>query len=548
MRPHTTRSKTRSSLTLRLLLTALMSAVGACSGSAQEEDFDTALQEKIQNVVVIYAENRSFDNVYGTFPGANGIPGVNASAKGTLSVQTDRDASNATLSKLPLTWGGLTAAGQSPSVTQAQTDNLANSPFLIDTQYNLGLGVITRDLYHRFFENQMQINGGKNDKFAAWADAGGLTMGYYDGSKMALWNVAKNNVLADNFFQAAFGGSFLNHQYLVCACAPDYAIADPAPATPTVSIVDSDGGTGFTHNLSIDTAHSAASSLDGPPIYKLSGNIAPKNYFGDGTFRAINTMQPPYQPSFNAPTSTDATHLFADSMKATTLPPQTQATIADKLDERGVTWAWYAGAWDDTLAISTGNRVYPTSTPGAAPNFQFHHQPFNYYAKFDPQTGAAARTAHLKDGSKLLADASAGTLPQVVFYKPEGDLNQHAGYASVSAGDQHLADVVSALQASKQYAGMVIVITYDENGGWWDHVAPPKGDLLGPGSRIPAIIISPFAKKGTIDHTQYDTASIQRFLNRRFGLSPLAGITARDNALKANGAAAMGDLTAALQF
>jgi len=95
---------------------------------------------------------------------------------------------------------------------------------------------------------------------------------------------------------------------------------------------------------------------------------------------------------------------------------------------------------------------------------------------------------------------------------------------------------------------MVIVITYDENGGWWDHVAPPKGDKLGPSSRIPAIIVSPYAKRGFVDHTAYDTASIQRLLNKRFSLTPLAGLTARDQALAGQGEAPMGDLTNALQF
>ncbi len=68
---------------------------------------------------------------------------------------------------------------------------------------------------------------------------------------------------------------------------------------------------------------------------------------------------------------------------------------------------------------------------------------------------------------------------------------------------------------------MVIVITYDENGGIWDHVAPPKGDMFGPGSRIPAIIVSPFAKQGFVDHTQYDTTSILRFITRRWHLPVL---------------------------
>ena len=64
-----------------------------------------------------------------------------------------------------------------------------------------------------------------------------------------------------------------------------------------------------------------------------------------------------------------------------------------------------------------------------------------------------------------------------------------------------IAELVAKLRASPQWQHMVIVITYDEFGGAWDHVAPPQGDLLGPGARIPALIISPFAKRGTVDHT-----------------------------------------------
>ena len=68
----------------------------------------------------------------------------------------------------------------------------------------------------------MQIDGGKNDGYAAWSDAGGLALGHYDYSQSALYALAEEFVLADNFFQGAFGGSFLNHQYLICACAPEY--------------------------------------------------------------------------------------------------------------------------------------------------------------------------------------------------------------------------------------------------------------------------------------------------------------------------------------
>jgi acid phosphatase len=134
----------------------------------------------------------------------------------------------------------------------------------------------------------------------------------------------------------------------------------------------------------------------------------------------------------------------------------------------------------------------------------------------------------------------------VVFYKPEGDLNEHPGYAALAAGDEHLAKVIAALQASPQWANMVIVVTYDENGGAWDHAAPPAGDLLGPGTRIPAVVISPFAKMGSVDHTPFDTGSILRLITRRFDLPELPGLAARDAALAAHGQPPMGDLTSAL--
>ena len=95
---------------------------------------------------------------------------------------------------------------------------------------------------------------------------------------------------------------------------------------------------------------------------------------------------------------------------------------------------------------------------------------------------------------------------------------------------------------------MLVVVTYDENGGFWDHVAPPKADRWGPGNRVPALIISPYAKAGTVDHTPYDTTSILRFITKRFGLDQLAGLKLRDDALKAANQPPIGDLTGALKF
>jgi acid phosphatase len=216
-------------------------------------------------------------------------------------------------------------------------------------------------------------------------------------------------------------------------------------------------------------------------------------------------------------------------------------TIGDLLSRKDVSWAWYAGAWQ--LALD-GQNASPV------PEFQFHHQPYNYFAAMAP--GAAARAEHLLDGglngAKFVRAIDEGALPQVTFYKPQGNLNEHPGYADVLAGDRHIADVIGHLQKSLQWKGMVVIVTHDENGGFWDHMPPPKGDRWGPGSRVPAMIISPFAKRHYVDHTPHDTTSILRFIARRFDLPLLPGVLAGDQALKANHERPMGDLTQALKL
>lgn len=477
--------------------------------------------EQIETIVVIYANNRSFDNLYGSFPEANGL----ANASHASRVQIDRD--GMPLIELPPVWGGLTARGITPPLSEVETERLPNEPFAIDDPEGFAtpVGVVTRDLVNRFYQNQMQIDGGKNDKFAAWSDAGGLVMGHYNGRDLPMWRVARKYVLADNFFQGAFGGSFLNHFQLICACTPVYPHADKSAVRALIAVVDADGAT-----LSV-TADSPDSAIDGAPKFVSDGSLTPDFY-------VVNTMQPPFQPSANRPAEGGDPEL-ADPSVLTTLPPQTTTTIGDLLSQRGISWAWYAGGWQAAL-------VGKNATP--VPNFQFHHQPFNYFADMAP--GTRARVEHLKDGgmngTAFLADIDAGNLPAVSFYKPQGNLNEHSGYTDVLSGDEHIADVVAHLERSPQWTGMVVVITYDSNGGFWDHVAPPKADRWGPGSRIPAIIVSPFAKKGYVDHTPYDTTSILRFITNRFDLETLSGIKARDKANAANGNPPLGDLTGAL--
>ncbi|HEX5508971.1 MAG TPA: alkaline phosphatase family protein, partial [Pseudolabrys sp.] len=203
------------------LLVSIAGLAAVTTGGARAQETATGLNS-VQNIVVIFAENRSFDNLYGSFPGANGL----SSAAPESMTQLDRDGS--VLDVLPPVWNGLTAKGVTPAVTQAQTENLPNKPYAIDDPegFNISLGVITQNMVHRFYENQMQINGGKNNMFVAYGDSGAMVMGHFDGSKLPMWQIAKKYTLADNFFMGAFGGSFMNHIYLVCACVGHYPNAD----------------------------------------------------------------------------------------------------------------------------------------------------------------------------------------------------------------------------------------------------------------------------------------------------------------------------------
>jgi phospholipase C len=360
------------------------------------------------------------------------------------------------------------------------------------------------------------------------SQVGGWTMGYYDGSRLRLWQWARDYTLADHFFMGAFGGSYLNHQYLICACAPRH---ESAPAQMR-AVLDATGKLAkLTGSPSANVGALQVASGGG-------GQVTPDGY-------SVNTMQPPYQPSGVPPAEggpLDLADAKGNKPMGEPLPPQTSKTIGDTLSAKGVSWAWYAGGWNaatvDGRQPASSKRQVIYARGEGSPMFQPHHQPFNYHARFAP--GTSDRAEHLKDGEDLLRDIAAGTLPAVSFYKPAGRYTQHPSYTDVQSGDDHMADILTKLRASPQWKDMLIVLTYDENGGYWDHVSPPSGpgwgDRFGPGTRVPAILIGPTIKRGFVDHTPYETASILKFITRRFGLEPLAGV--REKA---------GDLTPALQ-
>jgi len=415
--------------------------------------------EKIQHVIVIYQENWSFDGLYGKFPGADGI--ANAAER---IRQMEKDGTP--YAKLPQP---LDTSKKPPSLDSRFPMDLPVAP------YDIALYVPPHqkigDIVNRALQEKRQINGGRMDGFVAWSENGGLAMSYYDATDLPVGRLAQQYTLADRFFHSAFDGSLINHLSLICACTPSW------PDAPV--------------NLRIQ--------IDARGIVVKDGSVTPDGY-------VVHTVYPanrPYPSSIK-----DPAQLF---------PLLKVPTIGDRLSEKGISWAWYSGGWNDAVA----------GRPDAL--FQFHHQPFNYFSSY--AEGNVARTEHLKDIEDFLAALRAGRLPAVAFVKPIGADNEHPGYADLLRGQQYVATLVKAVQESAVWNDSVIIITYDEGGGRWDHVPPPRGDRWGPGVRVPAIIISPYAKRRFVDHTSYETTSILKLIETRWNLAPLGPRDAAANNL-----------------
>jgi acid phosphatase len=531
--------------------------IGACTlagpANAGVQPNAKVLGLGIKHLVVIYQENHSFDNLYGGWDAIEGqtVNGrSNATSDRTTQVRQDNVTSYGCLYQLDV---NLT----SPPLAQTCTDDsgpvhidthFVNSPFAIEdyipasattcptpNQFaangilnGQGLtGGCTRDIVHRFYTEQYQLNNGQQNRYMTGSDASGLTMGYFNTLALPIYQYlhqagAPHYVISDNFYQGAFGGSFLNHQLLVAGTAPLFANAVQ------------DGSSNDLHSI-LDSNNMATST----PLYAPTGSVkdaqltqkcgAP-NGLACGDY-AVNTIQPTYQP-------------FAPGTAvAKQLPPLTNRTIGDILSASNIPWAWYSGGWSnadgdigkpgwtngthkdhsckDPNVLATA--VWPNCPDGA---FQFHHQAFNFYATFAP--GTAARTEHLRDEAEFIQRANEGNLKAVSFIKPLGENNEHPGYASESKGSSHLVDLLNSIFNGPEGSSTVVMITYDEFGGQWDHASPPgtsggaggPHDQWGPGTRIPAILISPAFNHSGVDHTEHDTTSVMATIEHWKGLPP----------------------------
>src|SRR6058998_3781974 len=217
----------------------MSSAAGAGRGSDQ--------LRKINHIVVIYQENHSFDNLYGTWERVNGLSHANATNTSQLNQ------AGAPFGCLKQNDVNFTSPPQEASCTDTTTGTafssaFTNRPFNIDDYVKStdttcpppgvfaangvpkgsGLaGGCTEDLVHRYYQEQYQLNGGFQNRYVTGSDAIGLTMGVYDTKALPIYAYLHSAghpkyAISDAFFQAAFGGSFLNHQWLIAAATPTW--------------------------------------------------------------------------------------------------------------------------------------------------------------------------------------------------------------------------------------------------------------------------------------------------------------------------------------
>ncbi|MGA3296033.1 MAG: alkaline phosphatase family protein [Candidatus Bathyarchaeia archaeon] len=388
---------------------------------------------KIQHLIFIVQENHSFDNYFGTYPRANGIPSrlaipidLNRTSLGSVS-PFHIDASQRVL----IVGDELPPGISDPSELNPDADKTA--------PYHLERESIGRDLSHAFEVAHMAWDNGKMDGFVT-AEKSAITMGYYDRRDIPnYWDYADNFVLDDNFFSSLMGPSFPNHLYIASGA-------------------------------------NGPSTLDGKWISQ--GGV-------------IN----------NPPSDFDWSGVSFS-----------WATLAEELSNGNVSWTWYTGS--ATPLKPTIWDVLPL---------------FTYF-----QTHSNELSEHVKNTQNFISDIQNNRLPAVSWIMPGGGWHP-PGWPQVCLGESvsehpparpdcgmdYVTYLVNHVMQSQYWDSTAFVITWDDYGGFYDHVPPPEVDKFGLGFRVPTLVVSPWAKHGFIDHTVYEFASMLKLAEGNFNLPSL---------------------------
>ena len=365
-------------------------------------------------------------------------------------------------------------------------------------------------------------------------NGGGNSMAFYNmqkGDVPILKHLADEYSMSDNYHQAVMGGTGANHVMMGTGDAFFWSDGHGKPTTPPSHIANPDPLPGSDDQYTVDIgfdgnftecATPAAPGVKAVRDYLKSLPYEPRPNCERNRFYMINNDNPGFLP--------DGTLDAAGIAKGASLPPTDVRTIGEALNEKGVSWAYYGGAYNAAVELTKikeqgGTTSDPSVLVGAA-----YCNICNFESYSNAIMGVAAqRAAHIKDATDFFAAVDDGSLPAVSFVKPDGLLDGHPASSKEDLFEAMVKKIMDHLTANKElFADTVLFITMDEGGGYYDSGYIQPLDFFGDGPRIPMIAVSPFSRGGHISHTYTDHVSILKFIERNWNLKPLTD-RSRDN-------------------
>jgi len=362
-------------------------------------------------------------------------------------------------------------------------------------------------------------------------NGGGNSMAFYNvqtGDAPVLKRLADEFSMSDNFHQSFQGGTGMNHVMLGTGDAIFWSDGQGNPATPPAVVLSNPNplpGTDdvYTVDLLFNGDFANCGDPAQPGIKAITDYLATLPYNPSPNcelnhFYMINNTSPGFLP--------DGALDSAGIASGFSLPPSNVRTIGEALNEKGVSWAYYGGAYNAAIALE-----HDPHNPN--PLVQIGHAYCNI-CNFESYTPAimhdqGQRTTHIKDATDLFAAINNGTLPSVSFVKPDGLLDGHPASSKLDLLEGMVTKIFDSLKAHPQLmAETAFIITFDEGGGYYDSGYIQPLDFFGDGPRIPLIVVSPFTEGGHVNHTYTDHVSITKFIEKNWGLQPLTG-RSRDN-------------------
>jgi phospholipase C len=578
----TTHGQRLTLIALSIALIGNASAVHANDG--EEKGMHVKTTTPIEHVIVIIGENHTFDNLFGAYRPAPGQTIANLLSKGIIKADgtpgphfnkaaqqqaSDLNSYNldpqltgpyATLPQPQTTY----ATGLPPGVADARFPaDLPNGPFQI-TKY-VSYDAHTGDPIHRFFQMWQQSDKGRLDLFPWVALSAGIgpqngsnsptpgnthqgseAMGFYNmntGDAPDFKAMADEYAISDNYHQSIMGGTGANFIAIVSGdvgfhnldgtpdMPPANQIENPNPQPGTNNFYIQDGYRGGSYVNCSDPAQRGTEPILAY-IHALPGNAFNGGNCAADTYYLVNNYGPGYTPT-GALKPLGASYF--------TLPPQTLPTIADTLSAKRISWKWYSGGRND--GVATTNEYCTICDP-----FTFFKGVMNTSLK-----------NNLQDVTQFYQDVvSDSTLPAVSFIRPPESMAGHPANATMPDFEHFVADVIKRVQSNKQvWAKTAIIVTTDEGGGYYDSGYIQAVDFFGDGTRIPLVVVSPYAKKGHVDHQYSDHASILKFIEKNWQLKALSKrsrdslpnpIASRDNPYTPLNRPAISDLMSMFDF